>query len=219
VFYRVVIGLGNPGEKYKLTRHNAGFRVCEEFAARYKARKWKTQPTYKHCTIDVKGDMLQIIKPTLFMNRSGIAVENLIERSGTKMEQVIVVHDDLDLESGRIKVKVGGGSGGHNGIKSIFDHVQNQGFTRVRIGIGKPGDIEDPSEYVLREPETMEERSEFEHTIMLATDALEMIIFDGATIAMNRYNQRLSAAVQNGENDISDGNSNRCRLCEQGKDS
>ena len=142
----LIVGLGNPGAEYAQTRHNIGFMAVDTIAARYRAETWKKK--FKALvTAPTKGDFL-FLKPQTFMNNSGEAVGEALRFHKFAPENVIVFHDELDLQPGQIKIKQGGGAAGHNGLKSIDAHI-GADYWRVRLGIGHPGTREDVLNYVL----------------------------------------------------------------------
>lgn len=144
---KIFVGLGNPGEKYKSTRHNIGFMVLDKFIDQLSVDNWdKKFDCYFKKIISKKYDIL-LLKPLIFMNLSGIAVQKVKNFYNVGSNNIIIIHDDIDLELGRIKFKKGGGDGGHNGLKSITKMIGNE-FIRIRIGIGRPEKI-DVSAYVL----------------------------------------------------------------------
>lgn len=145
----LLAGLGNPGDKYAKNRHNIGFMVADRLADVYKfpAFKSKFQGDYAQGTIG--GEKCLILKPMTYMNESGISVSQLAKFYKIDTSQIIVFYDELDLPPGKLRVKKGGGSGGHNGIKSIDSHMSSQDYWRVRMGIGHPGDKDRVSGYVL----------------------------------------------------------------------
>lgn len=184
---KLVVGLGNPGEKYTSTRHNVGFMVVDFLAERYQISVDKIKFRSLTGKGIVAGEQAMITKPQTFMNLSGEAVRPLFSYIDIEKEDVIVIHDDLDLEFGRIKIKSGGGHGGHNGIRSIISHLGNKDFIRVRVGIGKPPPRWNVSNYVLS-PFSADESKELHHILERSADAVEAIIRDGALLAMNRFN-------------------------------
>ncbi|MDH3976209.1 MAG: aminoacyl-tRNA hydrolase [Deltaproteobacteria bacterium] len=184
---KLVVGLGNPGEKYIATRHNAGFMVVDALAKRYDIGIDKVKNKSLTGKGIIAGDQVIIAKPQTFMNLSGEAVKPLFSYIDINAEDVIVIHDDLDLDFGRIKIKSGGGHGGHNGIRSIISHLGKKDFIRVRVGIGKPPPRWNVSNYVLS-PFAADEREELHHILEKSADAAEAIIADGSLTAMNRFN-------------------------------
>jgi PTH1 family peptidyl-tRNA hydrolase len=151
-FYRTImkvfVGLGNPGEKYSKNRHNIGFRVLEEMSIIKKIKSWYKKFHAEICEYRLNGEKILLVKPQTYMNNSGQAVCEL--KSFYKLENtnIIVIHDDLDLIPGKIKVKSSGGHGGHNGLRSIHDFIGSD-YIRLRIGIGHPGHKDKVSNYVL----------------------------------------------------------------------
>jgi peptidyl-tRNA hydrolase, PTH1 family len=141
----LIVGLGNIGEKYQLTRHNVGFMVIDEITKNLTTSN--IQKSNFHSTLEKSAYDLYS-KPTTFMNNSGMAVQAIKEYYKLDMEDIIVIHDDIDLPFGTVKFKIGGGHGGHNGLRSIDAHIGKE-YIRVRIGVGKPQDKADVANYVL----------------------------------------------------------------------
>ncbi|WP_165088719.1 aminoacyl-tRNA hydrolase [Neisseria yangbaofengii] len=152
-FIKMIVGLGNPGKEYEATRHNVGFWLLDELAWQWKAT-FKDEKKFFGEVARVsrpEGDVW-LIKPMTFMNRSGLAVAALAQFYKIRPEEILVVHDELDIECGRIKFKLGGGNGGHNGLKDIQARLGTPNFYRLRLGIGHPGDKALVSAYVLNKP-------------------------------------------------------------------
>jgi peptidyl-tRNA hydrolase, PTH1 family len=183
----LVVGLGNPGDEYARTRHNVGAEVVELLAARHgaKLRKGKERARADHVRID--GVLVALAVPLTYMNDSGLAVAALARRYGVEPEQVVIVHDELDLPVAALKVKAGGGLAGHNGLRSIKAHLHSDAFLRVRIGVGKPAAKEQGVDHVLKKF-SKRERTEIDVTLEQAADAVECIASDGIDAAMNRCN-------------------------------
>jgi peptidyl-tRNA hydrolase, PTH1 family len=173
----VVVGLGNPGRSYERTRHNAGYLVADELARRH-AGSWRKRKKAEAAPITLGATDATLLKPTTFMNNSGSAV------SGYRTEDLVVVHDDLDLEAGTVRVKVGGGAGGHNGLRSIIGRMGND-FVRVRIGIGRPPVGVGVTDYVLSRMDSV-----VKEALPTAADAVEFLLEHGSEAAMNRFNVR-----------------------------
>lgn len=145
----LVVGLGNPGEAYKNTRHNVGFMAVNHFAG--DGAKWKKEKNALTCAMDIGGRRVILVQPQTFMNNSGDAVGPLMAYYKIPLENVIVIHDDMDLAVGSVREKIGGGSAGHNGIKSI-DRAVGADYKRIRIGVGHPRDLGlpmEPADWVL----------------------------------------------------------------------
>lgn len=184
------MGLGNPGSRFAGTRHNAGADVVERLAARHdgRLRSGKEQALVSEVRVD--GRRLALAFPQTYMNDSGRSVQLLVRRFGIDdITRLVVVHDELDLPLGRLKLKAGGGLAGHNGLRSIKAHLHDDGFGRVRIGIGKPPGREQGVDHVLAKL-SKAARTELETVEEEAADAVEMILTDGFDAAMNRYNAR-----------------------------
>ena len=185
----LVVGLGSPGDKFLGTRHNLGYEVIDKLAARESVSLEisKTDRSRK-AVVQVVGKRVVLACPTTFMNLSGESVASLIRRNGVDdVARLIVVHDELDLEPGRVKVKRGGSAAGHNGLKSIHQHLGNDGFVRIRIGVGKPPDPRNGRNWVLKKPAT-EDRVRLDLAANVGVDAIEMVLADGVEQAMNKIN-------------------------------
>jgi len=183
----LVVGLGNPGDQYVRTRHNVGTDVVEILAARHGARLRKGKERALVDEVRLGPARVALAVPTTYMNDSGDAVRRLVHRYGVEVAGVIVVHDELDLPLAALKLKAGGGLAGHNGLRSIKHHLHDDGFLRVRIGIGKPPSREQGANHVL-DRFSKRDRTEIEVTLEQAADAVEAIVADGIDAAMNRYN-------------------------------
>jgi PTH1 family peptidyl-tRNA hydrolase len=187
----LVVGLGNPGAEYSGSRHNVGADVVRLLAERHGARLKREKKLLGACDqIVVGGRRLALAVPTTYMNESGQAVAPLCRRFGVDdPERLVIVHDELDLDPGRVKIKVGGGLAGHNGLRSITAHLKTDAFVRVRIGVGKPPSKERGADHVLRRP-SKREQEELAIAVEEAADAVEAILAEGPRQAMNRVNQR-----------------------------
>lgn len=172
----VVVGLGNPGRSYSRTRHNIGFLVADELANRHGRGTWRKKKKAETASVGLGTIDVELVKPTTYMNNSGAAL------SGRKAEGLIVIHDDLDLTPGTVRVKIGGGAGGHNGLKSLIQHV-GPDFVRVRVGIGRPPEGVGVTPYVLGKME-----ASVAEAAPTAADAVEEILASGSEAAMNRFN-------------------------------
>lgn len=184
----LVVGLGNPGAQYAHTRHNVGADVVALLAERHGGRLKAGKERSLVAELRVDGKRMAVAFPQTYMNDSGLAVAPLVRRFGiVDLERLVVVHDELDLPVGRLRVKVGGGLAGHNGLRSIKAHLHSDAFARVRIGIGKPPGKQQGVDHVLKPPGKAE-RTELDVVEQEAADAVEAILHDGAAAAMNRFN-------------------------------
>ncbi len=194
-FDALIVGLGNPGKQYARTRHNVGEEVVVELARRHGTSLSSGRDSALEADVrigtppNVKRAVLAF--PTTFMNESGQAVSKLVRRHGFVIADgfpsLVVVHDELDLPPGTVRVKFGGGLGGHNGLRSITSHTGTQDYVRVRIGVGKPSSKEQGANHVLsRVPPA--ERDILDVAVRVAADAVESVVLDGVNAAMNRYN-------------------------------
>ncbi|MEN9594617.1 MAG: hypothetical protein RLY23_1100 [Actinomycetota bacterium] len=183
----LVVGLGNPGDEYARTRHNVGTDVIEILAKRHSAklRKGKERAFVDEVRV---GDLrVAMAIPQTYMNDSGDAVRLLAHRYGVTIEQIIILHDELDLPVAALRIKEGGGLAGHNGLRSIKSHLHSDAFLRVRIGVGKPTSSAQGADHVL-DRFSKRDRKEIDVTLELAADAVEAIVSDGVEAAMNRFN-------------------------------
>jgi peptidyl-tRNA hydrolase, PTH1 family len=183
----LVVGLGNPGAEYERTRHNVGAEVVELLATRHGARLKKGKERALVDEVRIGGRRVALAIPLTYMNDSGDALRLLARRYGVEPEQIVVVHDELDLPVAALRVKSGGGLAGHNGLRSIKSHLHSDAFQRVRIGVGKPVSKERGADHVLNKF-SPRERAEVDVTIEQAADAVEAIVADGVDAAMNRFN-------------------------------
>jgi PTH1 family peptidyl-tRNA hydrolase len=183
----LIVGLGNPGKRYENTRHNAGFLVVDRLAQRWDCAIEKKQLGALVATARIGDQPVVFAKPQSFMNRSGQPVASLLGYYKVEPSKLIVIHDELDLEVGRIKLKLGGGHGGHNGIRDIKAQLGKRDFSRVRFGISKPPADWDASNYVLGKWPT-EQQSAVGDAVEHAADAVEGIVREGLQRAMNTFN-------------------------------
>jgi PTH1 family peptidyl-tRNA hydrolase len=187
----LVVGLGNPGAAYAQTRHNAGFMVADEIAGKFDIRfdKRKFDTVFGRGNIDPVPVVLA--KPMAFMNRSGLPVKMLADFFKISSEAVLVLHDDIDLAFGRLKIKEKGGHGGHNGLRSLIDAFGRDDFVRLRIGVGRSGFDSSVSNHVLGRF-TQQETESLDQVITAARDAVVTILCKGIKAGMNHFNQKLS---------------------------
>ena len=185
----LVLGLGNPGDRFLGTRHNLGCEVVEQLAEGAGASlRLSRSDRARVATVNFSGLRVVLACPTTFMNLSGESAAPLIRRNGIEeVDCLIVVHDELDLEPGRVKVKLGGSGAGHNGLKSIRQHLGTEDFIRVRVGIGKPPNPQAGKDWVLKKP-SKADRSFLDAAVQVGIDAVEKIIRDGVERAMNDVN-------------------------------
>jgi PTH1 family peptidyl-tRNA hydrolase len=186
----LVVGLGNPGKQYDGSRHNVGFDAINGLAARCSTalKSGRDRALVAETRIDDKRVVLAT--PTTYMNESGNAVSPLARRYGIDdPSRIIVVHDELDLEPGVVRVKVGGGLAGHNGLRSIVHHLKNQDFVRVRIGVGKPPSKERGADHVLSRLSAAD-RKVLDDAVAVAVEAVELIVRHGVEHAMQHVNAR-----------------------------
>ncbi len=182
----LVAGLGNPGREYASTRHNAGWMVLDELARRHDG-SWRSKFSGQLAEIRVDGAKLALLEPETYMNDSGKSLSAAVRFFKTPVESVLVVHDDVDLDEGRLQARPGGGLGGHNGLRSISQALGSQDFLRLRVGVGRPGhgDRRSVADFVLAPfaPET-----DVGALVTRAADAVETIVRDGLAIAQQRFN-------------------------------
>lgn len=184
---RLIVGLGNPGAEYADTRHNAGFWLCEQLAAKLGAEL--RRESRFHGIAGRTPGQVWLLMPQTFMNCSGQAVASLARFYRIPPEDMLVLHDELDLAPGVLRLKFGGGLGGHNGLKDIAAHLGTQNFWRLRIGIGHPGDRNQVVDYVLKKPRR-EERSLIEEAMERSLDAWPLLARGEYPAAMQKINSR-----------------------------
>ncbi len=184
----LVIGLGNPGAEYAGTRHNVGAEVVELLARRRSTPLKLGKERALVAELRIGERRVAVAFPQTYMNLSGESVRPLVKRHGiTDFVNLVVVHDELDLPSGRLKLKFGGGNGGHNGLKSIQQHLDTADYVRLRLGIGRPPGRQDPADYVLKKPGKAE-RDILAVAIEEAADAIEELLTHGLERTTNRIN-------------------------------
>jgi peptidyl-tRNA hydrolase, PTH1 family len=184
---RLVVGLGNPGDRYRRTRHNVGFMVADALAARAGVTRWREEADAWTAEARVGGEEVLVVKPATFMNRSGVAVERLLAARGAGTSDLVAVLDDVALDLGTLRVRERGSHGGHNGLRSLIEMLGSDEFARVRVGIRKDEPQDDLAEYVLSEfPE--DDVLVVQEMVGLASDAVECLLREGAGEAMNRFN-------------------------------
>lgn len=181
---RIIVGLGNPGPEHLLTRHNAGFWFVDALAAKAGARfRSHTKFQGEICRTQLSGGEVTLLKPMTYMNRSGLAIRALFDYLKVQASEVLVVHDELDLPVGEVRFKLGGGAGGHNGLRDTITHL-GPDFWRLRLGIGHPGDKSEVIDYVLRRA-PQEEEARLLESVSEAIPALQVFLEQGAERAMN----------------------------------
>jgi len=194
--YRLIVGLGNPGERYAHSRHNIGFMCVDHYAEKYGIRMNKKQAMSRIGTGEILGYDVILVKPETFMNRSGLAVNRLRQKHQVRRENLVVIHDDLDLPPGKIRIRPVGSSAGHKGITSVIDHLGRNDFARIRVGIGRPTGTDESTgaadadivAYVLGDL-TPEEEETFREVMPRVGEAIDLILTEGLQAAMNKYNQ------------------------------
>jgi peptidyl-tRNA hydrolase, PTH1 family len=185
----IVFGLGNPGEKYARTRHNAGVLVIGDLLERTSSRLKSHKSGALIAEVQLAGERAVLARSTGYMNESGRPLAQLARFYKTPPERVIVVHDELDIPFGEVRLKFGGGTAGHNGLKSVGNHLSTKEFVRVRVGISRPKGQLDPVDYVLQ-GFSRAERAELPEIVQRAGDAVERVLEAGVERAMNEFNTR-----------------------------
>lgn len=185
---KLIVGLGNPGKEYSATRHNIGFRCINKLAKEY-GISYKSGSKSRFGEGEIQGYKVALAKPQTFMNLSGKAVKLLMQRYKITIDDIVVIHDDLDLPPGKIRISQGGGSGGHKGIDSIISELGSRDFLRIRVGIGRSlgEDEEDTVDYVLG-GFGPDERPVIEDAIVKVAEVVLCLLDEGVTAAMNKFN-------------------------------
>ena len=184
----LIVGLGNPGKKYSNTRHNIGAETVYELVDRYGVRLRKSKELAVCVEVKTEGTHLVLAVPETFMNESGLAVHKLMHRYNiSEPSKLIIIHDELDLPAGKIKIKLGGGLAGHNGLKSIENHIHTREFSRIRVGVGAVREGQKGRDYVLSRPSKVEMEA-LTHSKSVVADAVDFIYAHGYPAAMNKFN-------------------------------
>jgi PTH1 family peptidyl-tRNA hydrolase len=184
----LIVGLGNPGKKYRETRHNVGFKTVDKLCEKRDFLLNKSKINSIYGEFKMLTEKVIVMKPLTYMNNSGVAVAEMSKYFKIAPQNIIVVYDDVDLSVGKLRIRPSGSAGTHNGMKSIIYHLQTDDFPRVRIGIGKNQTL-DLANYVLQRFDPSE-TSDIEKIIDLAVESMEEIILTGVDVAMNKYNIR-----------------------------
>ena len=184
---KMIAGLGNPGAEYAQTKHNVGFMLVDALADRLNAPAWKEDFFSAVTEVRIGGEKVFLVKPLTYMNNSGEAVGSILSYYKMTADDLTVVHDDMDIPAGTVRIRKKGSSGGHNGIKSIIAHVGGENFARVRIGVGRPPAGWTVINHVLA-PFLAEDAPKIREAIGYLLPAVECIVTDGVDLAMNRYN-------------------------------
>ena len=186
----LIAGLGNPGDKYKNNRHNIGFQIIDTYLTYFSQNKLIDKFDSEYTSINFRENKLHIIKPKTFMNESGKAINKCISFFKIPLENLIVIYDEMDLSPGDVRIKFGGGSAGHNGVKSIINCLGSEKFTRIRIGIGKPINKEKINSYVLSNFSN-NELNLFNEIKTNIRYIIEDIVSEGLPFAMNKFNSKI----------------------------
>ena len=198
---RLIVGLGNPGAEYAKTRHNAGFWFCERLARELGGSLAK-EPRFHGVVGQMRGqtreESVWLLLPQTFMNRSGQAVQALMQFYRIEADEMLVVHDELDLPPGALRLKFGGGLGGHNGLKDITAHLGTQDYWRLRVGIGHPGDRDEVVNYVLKPPRS-EESAALDAALERALQAWPLLARGEWPAAMQKLNAKPGGASEPGK--------------------
>lgn len=185
---KIIVGLGNPGKKYEKTLHNAGFLVIDELAKKYNLELNKEMFNGVYAKTRIQGEDVIFVKPQTFMNLSGECVGQLCRYFKVEVEDVFVVYDDMEIRFGQLRIRKNGSSGGHNGIKSLIQHLGSQEFPRLKIGVGRPSENRSVVSHVLAQFSPIQEQH-LPELLTAAVGAVEMFIADELRAAMNEYNK------------------------------
>ncbi|NUM52147.1 MAG: aminoacyl-tRNA hydrolase [Candidatus Hydrogenedentes bacterium] len=185
---KLIVGLGNPGQQYRNTRHNVGFRVLDEVAVRLGVRFDQEKYDGLLAIASHEGERLMLLKPLTYMNLSGTSVAKAARNRVPEPENVLVVLDEIQLPLGTVRIREKGSHGGHNGLRSVVEHLGTQEFPRLRIGVGEKKADQDLSDHVLS-TFAPEEKPDVERALALAADAVLCCVTDGVAAAMNRFNK------------------------------
>ena len=186
----LIAGLGNPGDKYKNNRHNIGFQIINTYLTYFSQNKFVDKFDSEYTSINFRENKLHLLKPKTFMNESGKAINKCISFFKIPLENLIVIYDEMDLSTGNVRIKFGGVSAGHNGVKSIISCLGSEKFTRIRIGIGKPINKEKINSYVLSNFSN-NELNLFNEIKTNIKYIIEDIVLEGLPFAMNKFNSKI----------------------------
>ena len=187
---KILVGLGNPGAHYRWTRHNIGFQVVDRLAETYCISLSHTRFQTRYGKGQIRSQSVILVKPLTFMNLCGWAVSRVVNFYKAGLEDLIVIHDDLDLSFGVLRIKRRGGDGGHQGVRSIMESLGGHTFLRLKVGIGKPPRGSDAADYVLGSFDQVE-RPQLEEILSRTTGCLDVMISEGVEAAMNRYQKKI----------------------------
>jgi len=193
---KLIVGIGNPGAKYLNTKHNIGFQILDLFCEKHNLNFQPTKSNFWIVESNLDTFHFFLVKPATYVNNSGLAVKNIFENSNIDLSNLLVVYDDTNLETGEIRIRKSGGDGGHNGIKSIIYHLENNNFMRLRIGVGKPDENENLADYVLSDfnknnIKILNEKSP------LIISLIEEFIKGGATSMLNYFSKESNISSSN----------------------
>lgn len=188
---RFIVGLGNPGLAYRVTRHNVGFMVVDRLARKHGISLSRRRFGARSGEGKIRGQEAVLVKPQTYMNRSGLPVRDLLGAYGSSLEDLIVIHDDLDVNFGWIRIRGKGGPGGHRGVQSIIQTMGGSDFVRLKVGIGRPRGALDVTDYVLH-PFDKDERARLSGVLSRAVEGVEAILLEGVERAMSRFNVALA---------------------------
>ncbi|MBU1218936.1 aminoacyl-tRNA hydrolase [Myxococcota bacterium] len=181
----LIVGLGNPGAEYSSTRHNIGAMLLESIAKEIGAPSFRKKYDGLYTTGTASGVKVHLLFPQTYMNLSGSSVKKALKNSNCEVNHLVVLHDEVDLEFGKMKIKIGGGLAGHNGLKSIFEQIGSKEFIRIRLGVGRPAN--DMVKHVLGKF-SPSERIELNEILVKGTKAALALLLKGPTYAMNTFN-------------------------------
>lgn len=184
---KLIAGLGNPGKAYVITRHNLGFMVVDAFVEKRKGKYLEQKPDYHLATVRIASMHVRVVKPQTFMNLSGRAIRGLMNTYEVLPSEILVVSDDFALPFGKMRLRLAGSDGGHNGLASVVETLGTEDFPRLRMGIGPIPENKPAEEFVLQQF-TKEELDQLDDFVKLGRDCLESVFYDGLTLAMNKFN-------------------------------
>ncbi|MCL5005731.1 MAG: aminoacyl-tRNA hydrolase [Acidobacteria bacterium] len=189
---KLIVGLGNPGDEYRLTPHNLGFMAVERLAETYGVEFSRREARARAALAEIEGEQVVLAKPQTFMNLSGLAVGGLLEKWNASAEDLVVLVDDADLPLGSLRIRLKGSAGGHNGLKSIIGALETDRFVRVRMGVGQDRVVEDLVSYVLA-PFRKKDLETVADMVDRAAEAVRIILKEGPEKAMNLFNRKASS--------------------------
>lgn len=193
---KLIVGIGNPGSRYINTRHNVGFQILDRFCQKQNLNFRPTKSNFWLVESKLNAFHFFLVKPSTYVNNSGLVLKELVEYYNIKLSDILVIYDDTNLDCGFLRIRKSGSDGGHNGIKSIIYHLENNNFARLRVGVGKPAPNEELADYVLSDF-SKENNEQIENKMPLIINLIEQFIYGGLSEMLNYYSKTRNIDTSN----------------------